>query len=185
MMQQRGRSLGSTSMSKEDLEKLPCFDFKAKELKGSSRTSSTSPVDCAVCLENFKVGEKCRLLPLCRHSFHAECVDMWLLRTPICPICRASADFTRVAEESNQNGDIGYQLRNYSQMRNESEHFMEAAFETGAGDQPRDDQTVMGSTQSSETGTPANGSYVSETVAMEMRGSQLAAEFEARVHQTV
>ncbi|XWS30344.1 hypothetical protein CRYUN_Cryun24cG0109100 [Craigia yunnanensis] len=73
------------SMSQDDVQKLPCYDFIAKD-KGSS------PVDCAVCLENFKTGEKCRLLPLCRHSFHAECVDSWLLRNPICPVCRTSAD---------------------------------------------------------------------------------------------
>ncbi|CAL5370558.1 hypothetical protein CsSME_00005055 [Camellia sinensis var. sinensis] len=76
---------GSTSMSQDDLERLPSFDFKARE-KGSS------PVDCAVCLDNFKVGEKCRLLPLCKHSFHAQCVDLWLVKTPICPICRTSTD---------------------------------------------------------------------------------------------
>ncbi|XVE83939.1 hypothetical protein DITRI_Ditri16bG0129200 [Diplodiscus trichospermus] len=72
-------------MSQDELQKLPCYDYIAKD-KGSS------PVDCAVCLESFKMGEKCRLLPLCRHSFHAECVDSWLLRNPICPICRTTAD---------------------------------------------------------------------------------------------
>lgn len=73
------------SMSRDDLEKLPSFDYIARD-KGSS------PVDCAVCLDDFKIGEKCRLLPLCKHSFHAQCVDSWLLRNPICPICRTSAD---------------------------------------------------------------------------------------------
>ncbi|CDP02131.1 unnamed protein product [Coffea canephora] len=87
-------------MSREELEKLPCFDFKAKEIKGA--TPSPSPADCAVCLEGFKAGEKCRLLPLCCHSFHAECVDMWLLRTALCPICRGSADFNRAVEESSR-----------------------------------------------------------------------------------
>ncbi|XXG61371.1 hypothetical protein AAC387_Pa05g0004 [Persea americana] len=53
----------SIGMSANDLELLPCFDFKARE-KGNS------PVDCAVCLENFKMGDKCRLLPNCNHSFH-------------------------------------------------------------------------------------------------------------------
>ncbi|KAG6395962.1 hypothetical protein SASPL_142096 [Salvia splendens] len=78
-------SLGSTSMSRDDIEKLPCFDFAAKA-KGSSPAG-----DCAVCLEKFKAGERCRLLPSCNHSFHAECVDLWLLRAPVCPICRAVA----------------------------------------------------------------------------------------------
>ncbi|XP_047964114.1 RING-H2 finger protein ATL56-like [Salvia hispanica] len=78
-------SLGSTSMSRDDIEKLPCFDFAAKA-KGSSPAG-----DCAVCLEKFRAGERCRLLPSCNHSFHAECVDLWLLRAPVCPICRAVA----------------------------------------------------------------------------------------------
>ncbi|XP_060204829.1 uncharacterized protein LOC132632775 [Lycium barbarum] len=38
------------SMSQEDIKKLPCFDYKVEGVK-----ESTSPVDCAVCLENFKV----------------------------------------------------------------------------------------------------------------------------------
>ncbi|KAK2988042.1 hypothetical protein RJ640_002070 [Escallonia rubra] len=82
-------SFGSTSMSRDDIEKLPCFDFMGKE-KGIG-----SPVDCAVCLENFNVGDKCRSLPLCDHSFHAQCVDSWLLRAALCPLCRSSADSCR------------------------------------------------------------------------------------------
>ncbi|KAK6913130.1 Zinc finger, RING-type [Dillenia turbinata] len=76
---------GSTSMSQEDIDKLPCFDYITKE-KGTSPAA-----DCAVCLDNFKSGEKCRLLPLCNHSFHAECVDSWLLKKPMCPVCRTIA----------------------------------------------------------------------------------------------
>ncbi|KAL3636618.1 hypothetical protein CASFOL_018917 [Castilleja foliolosa] len=79
-------SFGSTRMSQDDIEKLPCFDFKANEVKGTGPA-----VDCAVCLESFRAGEKCRLLPSCNHSFHAGCVDLWLLRASICPICRAGA----------------------------------------------------------------------------------------------
>ncbi|GKV07674.1 hypothetical protein SLEP1_g19420 [Rubroshorea leprosula] len=90
------------SMSQDDLEKLPSFDYIAGD-KGSS------PVDCAVCLDNFKIGEKCRLLPLCKHSFHAQCVDSWLLRNPICPICRTRADHGKTGllagEESSRFSD--------------------------------------------------------------------------------
>ncbi|KAF1859783.1 hypothetical protein Lal_00027965 [Lupinus albus] len=75
---------GSRSISKDELEKLPCYDYIAKDI-------TSSPVDCAVCLENLIVGDKCRLLPICNHSFHAQCVDTWLLKTPLCPICRSCA----------------------------------------------------------------------------------------------
>lgn len=96
---ERSSSSSGTSMSKGDIEKLPCFDFKG---------TSSSSADCAVCLEIFRVGDKCRLLPFCKHSFHAECVDLWLLRTPICPICRAGAEVAKGGgpQESNGSNEI-------------------------------------------------------------------------------
>ncbi|XP_042502853.1 RING-H2 finger protein ATL39-like [Macadamia integrifolia] len=78
-------------MSIDDLEKLPSFEFKTGE-KGNN------DVDCAVCLESYNLGEKCRLLPICKHSFHAQCVDSWLLKTPICPICRTIVDSRKYSE---------------------------------------------------------------------------------------
>ncbi|KAK4742241.1 hypothetical protein SAY87_000242 [Trapa incisa] len=46
---------------------------------------------CAICLEDYNVGEKIRILP-CRHKFHAICVDLWLTswRT-FCPVCKRDA----------------------------------------------------------------------------------------------
>ncbi|KAL2335635.1 hypothetical protein Fmac_016848 [Flemingia macrophylla] len=75
---------GGKSMSIDDLEKLPCYDYAAKG-------NTNSPVNCAVCLESLITGGKCRLLPMCKHSFHAQCVGTWLLKTPICLICRCNA----------------------------------------------------------------------------------------------
>lgn len=44
---------------------------------------------CSICLEDFEVGERLRVLP-CMHRYHCGCVDKWLLRTPSgeCPLCR-------------------------------------------------------------------------------------------------
>lgn len=97
----------SIGMSANDLELLPCFDFKARE-KGSS------PVDCAVCLENFKMGDKCRLLPNCNHSFHAHCIDSWLLKTPFCPICRTGANTHNGACEVLNLGGVSFESRERS-----------------------------------------------------------------------
>jgi E3 ubiquitin-protein ligase ATL4 len=49
-----------------------------------------SSPDCAVCLSPFSPDADLRLLPACRHAFHAACVDAWLRTTPSCPLCRAA-----------------------------------------------------------------------------------------------
>jgi hypothetical protein len=101
-MVQRG-SNGTKRMSTVDLERLPCFDYKAAE-KGSSS------VDCAVCLDNFKMGDKCRLLPNCGHSFHVQCIDSWLLQTPICPICRTIANPPKIDVILREETSVGDEL---------------------------------------------------------------------------
>ncbi|KAI4333677.1 hypothetical protein L6164_018455 [Bauhinia variegata] len=45
--------------------------------------------DCAICLEDFKVGEFCQVFPECKHIFHSNCIDFWLQKKLTCPICRS------------------------------------------------------------------------------------------------
>ncbi|KAL5208819.1 hypothetical protein ABZP36_033254 [Zizania latifolia] len=40
--------------------------------------------ECAVCLEALRAGDRRRVLPRCEHGFHAQCVDSWLSKRPIC-----------------------------------------------------------------------------------------------------
>jgi hypothetical protein len=62
------------------VDQLPC------------RTSAGGPdedeKECAVCLSQFANGDLVRLLP-CRHEFHADCIDKWLLeKDRRCSCCR-------------------------------------------------------------------------------------------------
>ena len=50
---------------------------------------------CAICKGQFAGGEKCRRLRVCGHVYHAECVDPWLWRKKICPLCRADVIVSR------------------------------------------------------------------------------------------
>lgn len=65
------------------IDALPVFHFK--EIVGLNE-----PVDCAVCLTEFFLEDKLRLLPVCGHAFHINCIDTWLLSNSTCPLCRAT-----------------------------------------------------------------------------------------------
>lgn len=97
---QRTTIIRSTSVSRDDIKKLPSFLYTVEDVDvedvgssggGGSQYVSSLEMECAVCLENFRVGEECRLLPKCKHCFHAECIDSWLLKAAVCPICRTEA----------------------------------------------------------------------------------------------
>lgn len=64
--------------------------------QGSSRVHLPwyrTQVECAICLEDFAVGDKVRVLP-CEHVFHMNEIDDWLInRKKLCPVCKM--DVTR------------------------------------------------------------------------------------------
>lgn len=72
-------------MSSRLVKAMPNLIFTA--VVEDNCTSAT----CAICLEDYTIGEKLRILP-CRHKFHAFCVDAWLTtwRT-FCPVCKRDA----------------------------------------------------------------------------------------------
>lgn len=42
---------------------------------------------CCICYGQFKGGDQLRVLPVCKHPFHANCIDKWLLEFKgVCPI---------------------------------------------------------------------------------------------------
>lgn len=66
-------------------EDVPDVKFEkegqAKELIGT---------ECPVCLSVFAEREEVKQLSVCKHSFHASCIDQWLNSHSSCPVCRAS-----------------------------------------------------------------------------------------------
>jgi hypothetical protein len=45
--------------------------------------------ECPICLGEFHAGDKLRKLPTCVHVFHRSCIDLWLLQSASCPLCKA------------------------------------------------------------------------------------------------
>uniref|UniRef100_A0A6N2LSM4 RING-type domain-containing protein n=1 Tax=Salix viminalis TaxID=40686 RepID=A0A6N2LSM4_SALVM len=72
-------------MSRRLVKAMPSLAFT------SALEDNCTSTTCAICLEDYTVGEKLRILP-CRHKFHAFCVDSWLTtwRT-FCPVCKRDA----------------------------------------------------------------------------------------------
>merc|ERR1719471_1756885 len=57
---------------------------------------------CSICCETFQDKESLRVLP-CQHSFHMACVDKWLARSRLCPLCKANV----LSETSQSNRWLG------------------------------------------------------------------------------
>jgi hypothetical protein len=64
---------------------------------GLANTENFEQTSCSVCLDCFDHTALHRTLE-CTHKFHPECVDRWLLHSPICPMCRQNILTSRAAE---------------------------------------------------------------------------------------
>ncbi|KAK9467006.1 hypothetical protein V1512DRAFT_262879 [Lipomyces arxii] len=67
--------------TQEDVDKSGGVQIAAQELNGER---------CLVCLSDFELGDECRKLQTCGHTFHRGCIDEWLTTgRNTCPLCRA------------------------------------------------------------------------------------------------
>jgi len=78
----------------DDVAVLPSFTYRSPSPgrgDDARATAASAAADCcAVCLDELRDGALVRMLPSCRHYFHAGCVDVWLLSHATCPVCRGS-----------------------------------------------------------------------------------------------
>ncbi|KAL9243008.1 hypothetical protein vseg_016950 [Gypsophila vaccaria] len=88
------------------INNIPAFQFKSSgdvdnnnnnnnESNESNSNSSSNNNNscfrgCVVCLSEFKDQEILRILPKCSHTFHLDCIDVWLLKNASCPLCRSN-----------------------------------------------------------------------------------------------
>uniref|UniRef100_A0A0D6R1A7 RING-type E3 ubiquitin transferase n=1 Tax=Araucaria cunninghamii TaxID=56994 RepID=A0A0D6R1A7_ARACU len=77
---QMAARLANTGLKKSRINALPLVVY--------SKVGAELAAECPVCLAEFLEGEKLRVLPKCRHTFHMACVDRWLVSHSSCPSCR-------------------------------------------------------------------------------------------------
>lgn len=70
------------------IQALPTFPYSS--VKGFRRENYG--LECAICLCAFEDDCILRLLTICYHVFHQECIDLWLESHKTCPICRRDLD---------------------------------------------------------------------------------------------
>ncbi|KAM1859431.1 hypothetical protein ACFX13_011739 [Malus domestica] len=85
--------LHDSGLDQAFIDALPVFLYK--EIKGLKE-----PFDCPVCLCEFCEKDQLRLLPVCSHAFHIDCIDTWLLSNSTCPLCRGTLYTPGVAIEN-------------------------------------------------------------------------------------
>ncbi|KAJ4838037.1 hypothetical protein Tsubulata_019519 [Turnera subulata] len=73
-----------TGLDPAIIASLPLFSYKQNE--------GETAMECSVCLSMLEDQEMARVLPNCKHTFHAECIDKWLGSRSTCPICRTEAE---------------------------------------------------------------------------------------------
>ncbi|KAJ4829397.1 hypothetical protein Tsubulata_014541 [Turnera subulata] len=77
-------------------------------------------LECAICLGEFSEEDELRLLTVCFHVFHQECIDLWLESHKTCPVCRRDLDLPKEVLEKtplvlDQDSNIASHVRNISE----------------------------------------------------------------------
>ena len=101
-----GQLHGASSL--DDRPRLPgptpslpeAFAYNRTLQRKVADTAGEEAAACAVCLGAFEFGEMVRLLPVCLHLYHAECIDPWVHKHSTCPVCRSETDPTVVMDVS-------------------------------------------------------------------------------------
>ncbi|KAH1162368.1 hypothetical protein GLYMA_01G095300v4 [Glycine max] len=71
------------------LQVFPTFPYSSvKDLRKDQKYG----LECAICLLEFEDDNVLRLLTLCCHVFHQDCIDLWLRSHKTCPVCRRDLD---------------------------------------------------------------------------------------------
>ncbi|KAG2312355.1 hypothetical protein Bca52824_023912 [Brassica carinata] len=88
-------SKAELGLSKELREMLPIVIFK--------ESFSINDSQCSVCLGDYQANDKLQQIPPCGHTFHMDCIDLWLTSHTTCPLCRLSLIPKSSLDHSQQN----------------------------------------------------------------------------------
>lgn len=79
-----------TEWSTSGLDQITVESYPKVVYSASQALPHLQDTSCSICLGDYKDGDTLRMLPECRHMFHALCIDAWLRLHASCPMCRTS-----------------------------------------------------------------------------------------------
>ncbi|CAI9754259.1 unnamed protein product [Fraxinus pennsylvanica] len=94
-------------LKKEVREMLPIIVFK--------ESFSVKETQCSVCLADYQSEDKLQQIPACGHTFHMDCIDLWLATHTTCPLCRQSLLASAKATNGEDGEDIHVETNNRSE----------------------------------------------------------------------
>ncbi|XP_015055368.1 RING-H2 finger protein ATL20-like isoform X1 [Solanum pennellii] len=74
--------------------------YKKVVLGESLRLPGLNSLTCPICLVEYIPGDSIRIIPVCQHCFHVQCIDGWLKMKSTCPVCRNSPPDHRENEKA-------------------------------------------------------------------------------------
>ncbi|CAL9232281.1 unnamed protein product [Arabidopsis halleri] len=91
-------------LSKDIREMLPIVIYK--------ESFTVKDSQCSVCLGDYQAEEKLQQMPACGHTFHMECIDLWLTSHTTCPLCRLSLIPKPSLDQCHQSPEIVSSIEN-------------------------------------------------------------------------
>lgn len=82
---------GQKGLPRKKVAGLGCWRARKRHGRLVISADYPMPTSCAVCLDDYKESSVVRWLP-CKHIFHKQCIDTWLLQNSTCPLDRSSLD---------------------------------------------------------------------------------------------
>lgn len=66
--------------------------------KAEAGSLELQETECSICLVELQPGDAVRQLGNCGHAFHSSCIDLWLLRSTDCPLCKRNVLCSKTSE---------------------------------------------------------------------------------------
>jgi hypothetical protein len=62
---------------------------KFSQVKFAKGPETDIDATCAICICDMEDEDDVKQLPSCKHCYHSDCLDEWLRRSKLCPLCKS------------------------------------------------------------------------------------------------